>query len=115
MALIKEMKLKTGVSATYWLVTITDIKWAGKQLSILVSGFLNKEHCVSCGGDPGCALDFEKRSWSCEDFPLDKTAPNTVGQIYEKLKESVMVEKDGMNPTSEMVEDNFFVDAVDDF
>lgn len=108
MALIKNKVLSSGVTVSFWIVTKMDIDWNRSNLKLIVMGYVSRE-AFENGATP---LDVEKRNWSGNDFPLDKNQPNTVEQVYIKLKESKMGPVDDMS--EELEEKEFFVDAVDD-
>lgn len=111
MALIKSKTFKNGQSASFWIITKMDINWSLRTLNLVVSPYISREQYNLSPKYP--AGESEQRHWTGDDFPLDKDNSNTVGQVYTKLKESVMGPVDDFS--SELEEKNFFVDAVDDF
>jgi hypothetical protein len=113
MALLKAKELPNGATATFWIIEVTDIKWKAKSLRLVVEGYKDRATYETDGSTPLSTP--ETRLWTGADFPLDKTKPNTMEQVYNKLKESdFRVHELDTEPDSVPIEHNFFADAEDD-
>lgn len=81
MALIKNIQLNTGVTATYHRIGMIDINWKTKDCLFVVEMFLD-ENAKNAGHN---FLESKNYGYSMDKFTFDVNQP-LVSQLYVKLK-----------------------------